>query len=327
MKHSGTILVVDDVSNGRDRFATYLVGQGHQLVFANCGTEALDKATEAAPDVIVLNVSVPDAVQMCQQVRASETLSHTPVAMLAEASDRDARLVGVEAGVDEFISKPLEVVELRARVNTLIRLNDYRRQAKAYEDSNGAREVAAAFDALLESWGQALELRGVEPDGHTQRVTGMALQLARAMGMSDDELVHVRRGAILHDIGKMGIPDRIMFKVGPLDDEEWAEMYKHPLYAHDLLSPIPFLQPALDIPYCHHEKWDGTGYPCGLSGDEIPLAARIFAVVDVWDALHTDRSYRRAWSESQVDDYIHEQGGEHFDPKVVRVFFDLLQRA
>jgi HD-GYP domain-containing protein (c-di-GMP phosphodiesterase class II) len=153
----------------------------------------------------------------------------------------------------------------------------------------------------------------------------MALQVAHAVGMSDADLVHVRRGALVHDIGKMGVPDRIMFKVGPLDDDEWEIMCKHPIYAYELLSSIELLKPALSIPYCHHEKWDGTGYPRGLAGENIPLAARVFAVVDVWDCLHSDRSYRRAWSKSEVDDYIHEQAGIHFDPDVVQAFFDLLR--
>jgi len=152
----------------------------------------------------------------------------------------------------------------------------------------------------------------------------MAVQLARALGMRGEELRDVRRGALLHDIGKMGVPDHILFKLGPLTDDEWEVMRQHPVLAYNLLSPIPYLQLALDIPYCHHEKWDGTGYPRGLSGHEIPLAARVFAVVDVWDALYADRSYRPAWSKDQVDDYLREQAGQHFDPRVVDAFFGLL---
>nr|WP_290667966.1 HD domain-containing phosphohydrolase [Ardenticatena sp.] len=184
-------------------------------------------------------------------------------------------------------------------------------------------ELALAYDATIEGWARALELRDEETEGHSQRVTEMTLLLARAMGIRGEALVHIRRGALLHDIGKMGIPDRILLKPGPLTNEEWEIMRQHPVLAYKLLSPIPFLRPALDIPYCHHEKWDGTGYPRGLKGEEIPLAARIFAVVDVWDALLSDRPYRKGWPPEKVYAFIQEQSGTHFDPKVVDVFLEL----
>jgi HD-GYP domain-containing protein (c-di-GMP phosphodiesterase class II) len=181
-------------------------------------------------------------------------------------------------------------------------------------------ELSLAYDATLEGWSKALELRDRETEGHTQRVTQMTLRLGRAVGMTPSELISVYRGALLHDIGKMGIPDQILLKAGPLDAEEWDVMRQHPLLAYQLLSTIPSLRPALDIPYCHHEKWDGSGYPRGLKGDQIPLPARIFAVVDVWDALTTDRPYRAAWSAERAIEYIREQSGSHFDSQVVEVF-------
>lgn len=184
-------------------------------------------------------------------------------------------------------------------------------------------ELTLAYDATIEGWSRALDLRDKETEGHSQRVTEITLCLARAMGASEAELVHIRRGALLHDIGKMGIPDNILLKPGPLSEEEWEIMRLHPLYAYEMLSPIIYLRPALDIPYCHHEKWDGTGYPRGLKGDQIPLAARIFAVVDTWDALHSDRPYRPGWPEYKVREYIREQAGTHFDPKVVDAFIKM----
>ena len=138
--------------------------------------------------------------------------------------------------------------------------------------------------------------------------------------MSDDELVHVRRGALLHDIGKMGVPDAILLKPGPLTEEEWVIMRRHPVYAYEMLSEVAFVRPALEIPFCHHEKWDGTGYPSGLAGEDIPLAARLFAIVDVWDALRSDRPYRRAWSIEKTREHIASLAGTHFDPRVVEVF-------
>jgi PAS domain S-box-containing protein/putative nucleotidyltransferase with HDIG domain len=184
-------------------------------------------------------------------------------------------------------------------------------------------ELALAYDTTLEGWSGALDLRDKETEGHTQRVTEMTERLARAMGMSESDLVQVRRGALLHDIGKMGIPDSILLKPGPLTDEEWEIMRKHPVYAYELLSPITFLRPALDIPYCHHEKWDGTGYPRGLKGEQIPLSARIFAIVDVYDALRSDRPYRAAWSEQRVREHIKGLSGTHFDPRVVEAFLNM----
>ena len=184
-------------------------------------------------------------------------------------------------------------------------------------------ELTLAYDTTLEGWARALELRDIETEGHTRRVTDMTLRLARTMGMGDGELIHVRRGALLHDIGKMGIPDSVLNKPGPLTDEEWDIMHRHPTYAYELLLPIRFLRPALDIPYCHHEKWDGTGYPRGLKGEQIPLVARVFAVVDVWDALSSDRPYSSAWPEEKVVEYIREQAGKHFDPRVVEMFMKL----
>jgi len=181
-------------------------------------------------------------------------------------------------------------------------------------------ELTFAYDRTIEGWSRALDLRDKVTEGHTQRVTAMTEQLARAMGMSDAELVHVRRGALLHDIGKMGIPDNILLKQGPLTDEEQKIMHKHPVYAYDLLSPIEYLRSAMDIPYYHHEKLDGTGYPLGLKGEQIPLSARIFAVVDVWDALTSDRPYRPAWTQAQAREYIINESGKHFDPKVVQIF-------
>jgi PAS domain S-box-containing protein/putative nucleotidyltransferase with HDIG domain len=185
------------------------------------------------------------------------------------------------------------------------------------------QELTLAYDATIEGWSHALDLRDNETEGHTQRVTEMTVKLARIFGLSDEELMQVRWGALLHDIGKMGVPDEILLKPGVLTDEEWVVMKKHPTFAYEMLSPIRYLRLALDIPYCHHEKWDGTGYPQGLKGDQIPLVARIFAVVDVWDALNSDRPYRVKWSNEKVCEYIRASSGTHFDPQVVDVFMHI----
>ena len=181
-------------------------------------------------------------------------------------------------------------------------------------------DLRLAYDATLEGWSRALDLRDHETEGHSRRVTEMTLQLARQLALREDELIQVRRGALLHDIGKLGVPDAILLKPGPLTEEEWVIMRKHPTYSYDLLSPIAYLRPALDVPYCHHEKWDGSGYPRSLRNTQIPLAARIFAVVDVWDALSSDRPYRSGWPESRVREHIAAGAGSHFDPEVVAAF-------
>lgn len=197
--------------------------------------------------------------------------------------------------------------------------------AQLFEDLQRSNtDLESAYEATIEGWSHALDLRDKETEGHTLRVTEITLRLAKAMGIGDAELVNVRHGALLHDIGKMGVPDSILLKPGKLTDEEWVLMRKHPVFAHELLSPIAYLHPALDIPYCHHEKWDGTGYPRGLKGEAIPLSARIFAVVDVWDALLSDRPYRKAWSKKKVRKHIQLHAGTHFDPNVVPVFLRLM---
>jgi len=188
-------------------------------------------------------------------------------------------------------------------------------------------ELALAYDSTLEGWTHALEMRDRETQGHTLRAAEMTLRLARAVGLAEHESVHVWRGALLHDIGKVGIPDAILLKPGPLTDEEWEIMRLHPEHAFSLLSPIGFLKAALDIPYCHHERWDGTGYPRRLKGEEIPLAARVFSVVDVWDALSFERPYRPAWSKERVLAYLAENAGSQFDPKIVPVFLDVIREG
>jgi putative nucleotidyltransferase with HDIG domain len=185
------------------------------------------------------------------------------------------------------------------------------------------RELEEAYQATLEGWVSALDMRDKETEGHTQRVTVLTQRLARFMGVGDDDLIHITRGALLHDIGKMAIPDSILLKPGALTDEERELIKQHPKYAYDMLKRIEFLLPAIDIPYCHHEKWDGTGYPRGLKEENIPFAARLFPVIDVWDALTSDRPYRKGLPRDEVRDRIQADSGKHFDPRVVDAFLQM----
>jgi len=196
--------------------------------------------------------------------------------------------------------------------------------ARLFEDlQESHRELERAYQATLEGWVRALDMRDKETEGHTQRVTILTHRLARSMGVSDADMVHITRGALLHDIGKMAIPDGILLKPGQLTEEERELIKRHPVYAYEMLRPIDFLVPAIDIPYCHHEKWDGTGYPRGLKGEEIPFAARIFPIIDVWDALTSDRPYRKAMAHDEVRKLVQADSGKHFDPLVVEAFMNL----
>ena len=188
-------------------------------------------------------------------------------------------------------------------------------------------DLVTTYDKTLEGWAKALELRDGETMGHSQRVTHLTMRLAKRVGIPRDQLIHIQRGALIHDIGKMAIPDYILLKPGPLTDEEWSIMRQHPTYAIQMLGGIPFLQPALDIPACHHERWDGTGYPRGLKGDQIPLPARIFAIVDVWDALRSDRPYRPALSLDHVVNMIQSMNGKYFDPQIVEAFLMMMSKT
>ena len=186
-------------------------------------------------------------------------------------------------------------------------------------------DLQEAYDRTIEGWVRALDLRDRETEGHTQRVTELTIIVAVALGFSAEELVHIRRGALLHDMGKMAIPDEILQKPGPLNEIEWERMRQHPRYAYEMLSPIAYLRPALDIPYCHHERWDASGYPRGLKGEEIPLVARLFSIIDVWDALCSDRPYRKKMPHREVIRYLREKSGQLFDPKLVDVFLSIME--
>jgi len=190
--------------------------------------------------------------------------------------------------------------------------------------SQSQKDLINAYDNTLEGWAKALELRDKETEGHSERVTHLTVKLAEAMGIQGEALVNIRRGALLHDIGKMGVPDAILHKNGPLDERERKIIQQHPQYAFNMLKHIDYLQAALEIPYCHHEKWDGTGYPRGLRGEEIPISARLFAIVDVYDALVSDRPYRKALPREEVIDYLKSQSGSHFDANVVALFLSVL---
>lgn len=192
------------------------------------------------------------------------------------------------------------------------------------EHSN--EELSRAYEAAIEGWSRALDLRDHQTEDHALRVTELTVRLARSLGLSEEQITHVRRGALLHDIGKLGIPDGILNKPAALTEAEWTIMRRHPVHAYEMLQALDFLGPALDIPRYHHEKWDGSGYPRGLAGERIPMAARLFAVVDVYDALTSDRPYRKAWKKEKALGYIQDHIGSQFDPRIAAVFLQIIQK-
>jgi PAS domain S-box-containing protein len=275
-----------------------------------------------------------------------EELTGTSIAQLIHADDSSALMELLKASTSEDINV---TVPYRARhrngdyiwLETTARLFFDRRSLKP-EFQASSRNITErkqaqealqqahanlqeAYDRTIEGWVLALDLRDRETEGHTKRVTEMTVRLACAFGFTEEEIVHMRRGALLHDIGKMGIPDEILQKPGPLTDDEWVKMRRHPHYAYQMLAPISYLKEALIIPYYHHERWDGSGYPHKLKGDEIPLVARLFAVVDVWDALCSDRPYRKGIPLKEVMDYLQKESGRLFDPDIVDKFLLLLK--
>lgn len=320
---SSTILIVDDDVAGQLTLESILDGQGYTLEFAENGIEALEKISRLSPDIILLDVMMPgmDGFEVCRHIRATPAIAEIPIIILTALDDKKSLMSGLEAGADDYLTKPYDRYELLARLMGITRLNRYR---KLVDERTNTEETHAqlliAYEATIDGWARALDLHDKEKEGHSQRVAQLTVQLAITAGLPQNEIVHIRRGALLHDIGKLVIPDSILLKPGALNEEEWTWMRKHPEYANEMLSSIDYLKPVLDIPYCHHEKWDGSGYPRGLKGDAIPFAARLFAVVDVWDALTSDRPHRAAWTQKEAWEHIQNESGRHFEPAVVDLF-------
>jgi putative two-component system response regulator len=325
---SSIVLIVDDEEAGRQTLESILDGEGYQLVMAENGQQAIETAKVVLPDVILLDVMMPGMTgfEVCERIRNDPPIAEIPIIILTALDDRESLLTALKAGADDFITKPFDRFELRARLIGITRLNRYHKLAEERQKlRNVHTELLEAYEETIAGWSRAMDLRDRETEGHSQRVTDLTLKMAKIFGMGDEELVQVRRGALLHDMGKLGIPDSILQKQDMLNEEELEVMRKHPQFAYELLHPIEYLRGALDIPFCHHEKWDGTGYPRGLKGLEIPVAARLFAVVDVWDALTSDRPYRPAWKKEDALNHIREQAGKHFDPQVVDLFFKVIE--
>ncbi len=332
-----SILIVDDEPAVAQSMEALLIREGYDLYYATNGVEGLTMARSLLPDVVLLDLMMPvmDGLETCRRLREDSILAEIPVLMITAFDEQEMKLQALDAGVDDFLSKPIDRLELRARLRAIIRIDRYRKLhqersklEKAVRDLEHSNiRLQKAYDETIEGWSRAMDLRDKETEGHSQRVTTMTVLLARQVGICEETLVHIRRGALLHDLGKLGVPDNILLKPDKLTDAEWAHMRMHPTYAYEMLHPIEYLHPALDIPYCHHEKWDGSGYPRGLKGTEIPLCARLFSLADTWDALTSDRPYRQAWSVADTVQHIQAQSGLQFDPDIVPVFLMMIAKT
>ena len=261
-----------------------------------------------------------DAKQLLDMLSTSEGNDST-VTVDYRALHKNGEYIWIETTARPFFDEISDRQEIQASSRNI----SERKEAEAALQRAHA-DLQEAYDKTIEGWVRALDLRDRETEGHTQRVTEMAVKLAIAIECSEDEIIHIRRGALLHDMGKMGIPDEILQKPGPLTDVEWEIMRRHPELAHQMLSKIDYLKEAITIPYYHHERWNGSGYPHKLKGTDIPLHARLFAVVDVWDALSSDRPYRKKMPQKEVIDYLQKESGKLFDPEMVEKFLPLIDK-
>ncbi len=319
------ILVIDDEDVVRDTLEA-LLGTSYTLHLAKDGAEGLEKALALRPDLILLDVMMPrmDGFEVCACLRSAPETAEIPIIMITALDDRESRLRGLGAGVDDFLSKPFDGLELKTRCQSITRLNRYRRIVEQQGRIEKLLEdLSESYDRTLEGWTKALDLRDKETEGHTLRVVALSMEFAGAIGLDGSKLEHLKTGALLHDVGKLGVPDSILLKPGRLSEEEWTVMRRHPAYAYEWLSPIGHLATAVEVPYGHHEKWDGSGYPRGLAGNGIDLLARMFALVDVWDALRSDRPYRKPMSELETIEQIRSGAGTHFDPELAEAFISM----
>ena len=324
-KQKTKILVIDDDANFLLGISRTLMKADYDVISAADGMYGIKMAQSDQPDLILLDVNMPkmNGFQVKMVLNRLPVTQPIPVVFLTALSDRTNILSGLYLAED-YITKPFDADILIAKLKSLLRTVSMGYRQAVRDSKNTSFTIEA-----LQQWGESIEIYDSGTAGHTLRVTSWAVALAKSLGLSKEDVEIVRKGSMLHDIGKLAIPDSILNKPGPLTSEEWKIIHEHPLLGYQMLSPIEFLRPLRDIPLYHHERWDGLGYPGKLRGEEIPLVARIFSVVDVFDALLSNRPYKFALEESVVKDMILSQREKQFDPKIVDHFlsnFDALKK-
>lgn len=308
-----TILVVDDDPAVADILSRFLMREGYNVTVAHTGREALERVNERHPDLILLDVMMPemDGFTACQHLKENRHTALIPITMLTGSDDYENRRRGIESGADDFLSKPFEQNILRARIRSQLRL---KRLIDQLEDT----------ETVIFTLAQVVEAKDAYTEGHLRRLRSYGQRLAEACHLDEVEVGAVEYGGILHDIGKIGVSEAILLKPGPLTDEEMNEMKRHPEIGERLIAPMRFARDVGPIIRGHHERWDGTGYPDGLRGEDIPIGARIIAIVDAYDAMTTDRPYRAALSDAEAIERLRMARGSQFDPHLLDVFLSLL---
>lgn len=313
---TATILIVDDDPFVREMLVTFLKPEGYNLVTATNGLEALQRVAIKQPDLILLDVSMspgPDGYEVCRQIKADNQTALIPITFLTVQGEPEEQQHGLEAGADDYLTKPVNLELLRARVRSHVRLKRLTDQLEPAETVLFmlAREVAAKDNYTI---------------GHLQRLADYSEQLAVAAGIPESTLISIRYGAILHDIGKIRISEAILTKPGPLTPEEFAQCKRHPEYGAEMIAHLRCAPKVTPIILGHHEQWDGWGYPQGLRGDNIPIGARIVAIVDAYDAMMTKRPYRRALSKQEAIKRLRARSGVQWDPELVALFLALVEQ-
>ncbi|QJA05843.1 two-component system response regulator [Thermosulfurimonas marina] len=343
-KKAPLILCVDDDITILELLGDYLEALGYRVLRAGNGREGLELARKHLPDLILLDVMMPEmsGFEVCRELKRDPETTDIPVVMVTALGEVEDRVRALEAGADDFLTKPVALPELKARVKSLLEVKAYRDHLKQHkaalerEVDRKTRELQRAFEALREAHrrikelslevivrlSRAAEYRDEHTGEHILRIAHYSAMIARKLGLNEEAVESILYAAPLHDIGKIGIPDQILLKPGPLTPEEWEIMKKHTKIGAEILKGTRsgFVRVGEVVALYHHERWDGTGYPQGLKGPEIPLAARIVAVADVFDAVTSDRPYRKAMSNEEAFRIIEEGAGSHFDPRVARVF-------
>ena len=313
---SAKILVVDDEPSIVDVLTRFLSREGYSVITAANGREALERVRQDSPDLILLDVTMPelDGFAVCQQLKEDQRTALIPITMLTGLDDREHRTRGIDAGADDFLTKPFEQSILRARIRSQLRIKRLTDQLEHTEN-------------VIFMLAQAVEAKDVYTEGHLRRLRAYGEQLALACGLSSAEVAAVRHGGILHDIGKIGVDEAIIRKPGPLTPEEAAQMRRHPEIGASIISQMRFAREVAPIINGHHEYWDGSGYPQGLSGHAIPIGARIITIVDAYDAMMTDRPYRAALGEVESLRQLHGGRGSQFDPDLLDIFVGLVEKG